>query len=174
MKARHGCDYQWHKGGWIHVVEWVLVRPGWMCTLVVAACAPFIAAATNWSCLSALPSRFQTERATTPDLGDWKAVCTVPDMEVAVVRSPPDTSLARAGQAWLRAKDEYAVLTMPGCETRLIRKPDAAMQLDLDFVSPAGVYLMRNWDNKTRQTHWWLGNGSLRPLSRVPEDSTIF
>ena len=174
MKARHDCDYPCHKGGWIQMIAWVLVRPGWVRILVLAACAPLFAAAANWTCLSALPSRFQTERATTPDLGDWKTVCTVPDMEVAVVRSPPDTSLARAGQAWLRAKDEYVVLTMPDCHTRLIRKPDAAMQLDLDFVSPAGVYLMRNWDNKTRQTHWWLGNGSLRPLSRVPEDSTIF
>ncbi len=174
MKARHDCDYLCHKGGWIHVVAWVLMRPGWAWILVLAACAPLFAAAANRTYLSALPSRFQTERASAPDLGNWKTVCTVPDMEVAVVRTPPDTSLARAGQAWLRAKDEYAVLTMPGCDTRLIRKPDAAMQLDLDFVSPAGVYLMRNWDNKTRQTHWWLGNGSLRPLSRVPEGSTIF
>jgi len=156
------------------VVGWVLVRPGWVRILVVAACAPVFVAAANWTYLSALPSRFFTERATTPDLGDWKTVCTVPDMEVAVVRSPPDTSLARAGQAWLRAKDEYVVLTMPSRHTRLITKPDATMQLDLDFVSPSGVYLMRNWDNKTRQTHWWVGNGSLRPSSRVPEGSTIF
>jgi hypothetical protein len=174
MKARHDCDCPCHKGGWIHVVAWVLVRPGWVWTLVLAACAPLFAATANWTYLNALTSRFQIERGITPDLGDWKTVCTLPDMEVAVVRSPPDTSLARAGQAWLRAKDEYVVLTMPNCHTRSIRKPDAAMQLDLDFVSPAGVYLMRNWDNKTRQTHWWLGNGSLRPLSRVPEGSTIF
>jgi hypothetical protein len=174
MKARHDCDYPCHKGGWIHVVAWILVRPGWVWILVLAACVALFAAAANWTYLSALTSRFQTERATTPDLGDWKTVCTVPDMEVAVVRSPPDTSLARAGQVWLRAKDEYVVLTMPSCHTRLIRKPDAAMQLDLDFVSPAGVYLMRNWDNKTRQTHWWVGNGSLRPLSRLPEGSMIF
>jgi hypothetical protein len=156
------------------MVACVLVRPGWVWILVLAACAPLFATAANWTYLSALPSRFQTERATTPDLGDWKTVCTVPDMEVAEVRSPPDTSLARAGQAWLRAKDEYVVLTMPSCRTRLITKPDATMQLDLDFVSPAGVYLLRNWDNKTRQTHRWIGNGSLRPLSRVPEGSTIF
>ena len=156
------------------MVAWVRVRPGWVGILVLAACAPLFAAAANWTYLSALPSRFQTERATTLDLGDWKTVCKVPDMEVAVVRSPPDTSLARAGQAWLRAKDEYVVLTMPSCHTRLITKPDATIQLDLDFVSPAGVYLMRNWDNKTRQTHWWAGNGSLRPSSRVPEGSTIF
>src|SRR5271169_873352 len=174
MKARHDCDYPCHKGGWIHVVAWVLVRSGWVWILVLAACAPWFATAANWTYLSALTSRFHTERATTPDLRDWKTVCTVPDMEVAVVRSPPDTSLARAGQAWLRAKDEYVVLTMPSCHIRLITKPDATMQLNLDFVSPAGIYLMRNWDNKTRQTHWWLGNGSLRPLSRVPEGSTIF
>ena len=174
MKARLDCDCPWHNSGWIHVVAGVLVRPAWVGLLVLAACAPLFAAAANWTYLGALPSRFQTERATTPDLGDWKTVCTVPDMEVAVVRSPPDTSLARAGQAWLRAKDEYVVLTMPSCHTRLITKPDATMQLDLDFVSPAGVYLMRNWDNKTRQTHWWVGNGSLRPSSRVPEGSTIF
>ena len=153
---------------------WVLVRPGWVRILVVAACAPVFVAAANWAYMSALPSRFLTERATTPDLGDWKTVCTVPDMEVAEVRSPPDTSLARAGQAWLRAQGEYVVLTMPGCHTRLIRKPDAATQVDVTFASPPGVYLMRNWDSKTRQTHWWVGNGSLRPLSRLPEDSIIF
>ncbi len=156
------------------MVAWVLVRPCWVRILVVAACAPVFAAAANWTYLSALPSRFLTERAATPELGDWKTVCTVPDMEVAEVRSPPDTSLARAEQAWLRAKEEYLVLTMPGCHTRLIRKPDAAMQLDVDFVSPAGVYLMRNWDNKTRQTHWWVGNGSLRLLSSLPGDSMMF
>jgi len=156
------------------VVAWVLVRPGCVCILVVAVCAPVFVAAANWTYLSALPPRFPTEWATTSDLGDWKTVCTVPDMEVAEVRSPPDTSLARAGQAWLRANGEYVVLTMPSCHTRLIRKPDAATQLDLDFVSPAGVYLMRNGDNKTRQTHWWMGNGSLRPLSGLPEGSMIF
>lgn len=156
------------------MVACVLVRPAWMRLLLLAACAPLLTAAANWTYLSALPSRFQTEQATAPDLGDWKTVCTVPDMEVAVVRSPPDTSLAGVGQAWLRAKDGYDVLTMPSCHTRLITKPDDTVQLDLDFVSPAGVYLMRNWDNKTRQTHWWIGNGSLRPLSRLPEGSTIF
>ena len=156
------------------MVARVLVRPRWLWILVLAACAPLFAAAANWTYSSALTSRFHSERAATPDLGDWKTVCTVPDAEVAIVRSPPDTSLARAGQAWLQAKDEYVVLTMPGCHTRLIRKPDATTQLSLDFVSPAGVYLMRDWDSKTRQTHWWLGNGSLRPLSRIPEGSTIF
>jgi len=152
---------------------WVLVRPGWVRILAVAACAPVFVAVANWAYLSALPSRFLTERATTPDLGDWKTVCTVPDMEVAEVRSPPDTSLARAGQAWLRAKEQYVVLTMPSCHTRLIRKPDAATQVDLNFASPAGVYLMTNWDNKTRQTHWWVGNGSLRPLSLLSEGSIV-
>ena len=156
------------------MIAWVLVRPGWVCILVAAACAPLFAAAANWTYLSALPSRFQTEPATTRDPEDWKTVCTVPDMEVAEVRSPPDTSLARTGQVWLQANGEYVVLTMPNCHTRLIRKPDAATQLDLGFVSPAGVYLMRNWDNKTSQTHWWVGNGSLRPLSRLPEGSMIF
>ena len=153
---------------------WVLVRPGWVRILVVAACAPVFVAAANWIYMSALPLRFLTERAATPDLGDWKTVCTVPDMEVAEVRSPPDTSLARTGQAWLRGQEEYVVLTMPGCHTRLIEKPDAVTPVDLNFVSPAGVYLMRNWDSKTRQTQWWVGNGSLRPLSRLPEDSVIF
>ena len=133
MKARHDCAHQCRKGGWIHAVAWVLMRPAWVWILVLVVCAPFFAATANWRYLSALPSRFQTERAATPDLEDWKSVCTIPDMEVADVRSPPDTSLARAGQAWLRAKDEYAVLTMPGCNTRLIRKPDAAVQLDLDL-----------------------------------------
>jgi len=106
--------------------------------------------------------------------GGWKIVCTVPDMEVAEVRSPPDTSLARAGQAWLRANEQFVVLTMPGCHTRLIGKPDVATQIDVSFVSPAGVYLLRDWDNKTRQTRWWVGNGALRPLSCLPDDSTIF
>ena len=174
MKARHDCDCPCHKGGWIRVVAWVFVRPGWVCILVVAVCAPVFVAAANWTYLSAFPSRLQTERATTRDSEDWKTVCTVPDMELAEVRSPPDTSLARAGQAWLQANGEYVVLTMPGCHTRLIRKPDATTQLDLGFVSPAGVYLMRNWDNKTSQTHWWVGNGSLRPLSRLPEGSMMF
>ncbi len=153
---------------------WALVQLGWMRILVVAACVPVFVAAANRIYMSALPSRFLTERATTSDLGDWKTVCTVPDMEVAEVRSPPDTSLAQAGQAWLRANQEYAVLTMPDCHTRLITKPDAPTQLELSFVSPAGVYLMRNWDNKARQTHWWVGNGSLRPLSRLPEDSVMY
>jgi hypothetical protein len=174
MKARHDCEYPGHNDGWIYVVAWVLGRPGWVWILVLAACAPLFAATANLRYLSALPSSFQTERTATPDMGDWKTVCTIPDMQVAEVRSPPDASVARAGQAWLRAKDEYAVLTMPGCNPRLIKKPDAAVQLELDFVSPAGAYLMRNWDNKTRETHWWLGNGFLRQLSSVPEGSTMF
>jgi len=174
MKAPHDWDNPYHKGGWIHIGARILVRPGRVWILVLAACAPVFAAAANWTYWSALPSGFQTERATTPDLGDWKTVCTVPDMEVAVVRSPPDTSLARAGHVWLRAKDEYVDLTMPSCHTRLIPKPDNTVHLDLDFVSPAGVYLMRNWDNKTSQTHWWVGNGSLRLLSGIPGGSTIF
>jgi hypothetical protein len=153
---------------------WVLARPGWVRILVVAASAPVFVAAANRIYLSALPSRFLTERATISDQGDWKTVCTVPDMEVAEVRSPPDPSLAKAGQAWLRANIEYVVLTMPGCNTRLIGKPDGATQVDVSFVTPAGAYLMRNWDNKTRQTHWWVGNGSLRPLPGLPEDSIMF
>ncbi len=153
---------------------WVLVRPGWVRILAVAACAPLFVAAANWIFLSALPSRFLTERSTTSDQGDWKTVCSVPDMEVAEVRSPPDTSLAKSGQAWLRANIEYVVLTMPGCNTRLIGKPDGATQVDVSFVTPAGAYLMRNWDNKTRQEHWWVGNGSLRPLSRLPEGPIMF
>jgi len=153
---------------------WVLVRPGWVRILVVAASAPVFVAAANWAYLSALPSSFLTERATTSDQGDWKTVCTVPDMEVAEVRSPPDTSLAKAGQAWLRANIDYVVLTMPDCNTRLIGKPEGATQVDVSFVTPAGAYLMRNWDNKTRQEHWWVGNGSLRPLSRLPEGPIMF
>jgi len=102
-------------------------------------------------------------------------VCTVPDMEVAEVRSPPDTSLARAGQAWLRAQGEYVVLTMPGCHTRLIRKPDVPLtQVDVNFVSPSGAYLMRYWDSSEDKTQWWVGNGSLRPLSGLPEAPIIF
>jgi len=152
---------------------WVLVRPGWVRILVLTACAPVFIAAANWTYMRALPFRFLTERATTPDLGGWKTVCTVPDMDVAGVRSPPDTSVARTGQAWLRANEKYYVLTMPGCQTRLLPKPDAATPVDLDFVSPAGVYLMTNWDNKTRQMQWWVGNGSLRPLSGLPEASIM-
>jgi hypothetical protein len=72
MKARHDCDYLYHNGGWIHVVAWVFVRPGWVWILVLAACAPLFAAAANWTYLSALPSGFQTERATTSYLADWK------------------------------------------------------------------------------------------------------
>jgi hypothetical protein len=153
---------------------WLGVTLFCLSVLVVATCAPVFLAAANWTYLRALPFGLLTEQATTRDLGDWKTVCTVPDTEVAEVRSPPDTSLARAGQAWLRTNEEYVVLTMPGCHTDSIRKPDADMQVDLNFVSPAGVYLMRGWDNKTRETHWWVGNGSLRPLSRLPADSIIF
>ena len=40
------------------MVAWVLVRPGWVRILVVAACAPVFVAAANWTYLSALPSRF--------------------------------------------------------------------------------------------------------------------
>jgi hypothetical protein len=154
--------------------HWISVRHGWTRTLLIATFAPVFVAPANWTYLSVLPFRFLTEQTAKTDLGDWKTVCTVADMEVAEVRSPPDTSLARAGQAWLRANGEYAVLTMPGCHIRSIKKPDADMQVDLNFVSPAGAYLMRGWDNKARQTHWWVGNGFLRPLSRVPENSKIF
>jgi len=152
---------------------WVLVRPGWVRILALAACAPVFVAATNWTYMSALPLRFLTERATTPDLESWKTVCTVPDMFVAEVRTPPDTSVARTGRAWLRANEKYFALTMPGCQTRLLAMPEAATPVDLDFVSPAGVYMMRNWDTKTRQTQWWVGNGTLRPLSGLPEESII-
>ena len=175
MKARHDCDYLCHKGGWIHVVAWVLMRPGWAWILVLAACAPLFAAAANRTYLSALPSQIPdraSQRTRSGKLEDG-VHSTRYGGGSSAPRTPPDTSLARAGQAWFKQRMSRR-LTMPGCDTRLIRKPDAAMQLDLDFVSPAGVYLMRNWDNKTRQTHWWLGNGSLRPLSRVPEGSTIF
>src|SRR5271170_5106277 len=51
---------------------WVLVRPGWVRIVVLAACAPMFVAAANWIYLSALPLRFLTERATTPDLEGWK------------------------------------------------------------------------------------------------------
>jgi len=151
-----------------------LARPSWVRILVVAACLLAFVAATNWKYLRSVPSGFLTERAETRDLGGWKTVCTVPDMEVAEVRSPPDTSLAGAGQAWLRANEQFLVLTMPGCHTRLIGKPDVATPVDVSFVSPAGAYLLRNWDNKTRQTRWWVGNGALRPLSHLPDDATIF
>ena len=95
------------------MVAGILVRPDWVRigVVVLAVCTPLFVAAANWTYSRALPSMFLTEPATAPDLGDWKTVCTVPDMEVAEVRSPPDTSLARAGQAWLRAKGEYVVLT---------------------------------------------------------------
>ena len=33
---------------------------------------------------------------------------------------------------------------------------------------------MRDWDNETRQTHWWVGNGYLRLLSRLPDTPPMF
>jgi len=142
--------------------------------LLVASCAPSFVADASGGYLSAPHSRFSTDRTTRADLSEWKTVCTVPDMEVAEVRSPSDTSLARAGKAWLRANGEYVVLTMPDCHTRSIRMPDVPPQVDVSFVTPAGAYLVRNWDVKTRQTHWWVGsNGSLRALSGFPDDSTM-
>jgi hypothetical protein len=125
--------------------------------------------------LLAPSSLFVVESATAEDHEDWRTVCEVPDMELAAVRSgirtPPDTSLARAGQAWLRHGNDYAILTMPGCNTRAVKMPDAARPVSMRFVS-AGGYLLGSWDNKTGLTSWWVGNGSLRYMQGPPDSPT--
>jgi hypothetical protein len=123
--------------------------------------------------LLALSTLFVVGSATAEDHEDWRTVCEVPDMELAGIhsgiRTPPDTSLARAGQAWLRHGDDYAILTMPGCNTRDVKMPDAARPVSMRFVSARG-YVLGSWDNQTGLTSWWVGNGSLRSM-RGPSDS---
>ncbi|MGC1458828.1 MAG: hypothetical protein WA825_11165 [Steroidobacteraceae bacterium] len=113
------------------------------------------------------------EPATPADLGGWKTVCEVPNMELADVRrgirTPPDTSLARAGQAWLRHRSNYAILTMPGCNLRDVKMPEAIAPISPHFVS-AGGYVLGSWDGKSGLTSWWVGSGSLRSV-RGPPDS---
>lgn len=109
------------------------------------------------------------------DLGDWKTVCEVPNMDLADVRrgirTPPDTSLARARQAWLRHGNDYAILTMPGCKIHDVKMPEAETPVSMHFVSAAG-YVLGSWDNKTGLTNWWVGNGSLRSMRGPPDSPT--
>jgi hypothetical protein len=118
---------------------------------------------------------FLIEPARPADLGDWKTVCEVPDMDLADVRrgirTPPDTSLASAGQAWLRHENDYATLTMPGCKLRDVKMPEATAPISSYFVS-AGGYVLGSWDGKTGLTSWWVGNGSLRSFRGPPDSPT--
>jgi hypothetical protein len=118
---------------------------------------------------------FLIEPAMPADLRDWKTVCEVPNMELADVRrgirTPPDTSLARAGQAWLRHGNNYATLTMPGCNLRDVKMPVVAAPISPHFVS-AGGYVLGSWDSKTGLTSWWVGNGSLRSFRGPPDSPT--
>ena len=152
-------------------IKWFFALPGWTVVASVLG-ASYLA---NWVYLLALPTLFLVEPAMAVDRENWRTVCEVPDMELADVRrgirTPPDTSLARAGQAWLRHGNEYAVLTMPGCNTRDVKMPDAATPISVHFVSPAG-YLLGSWDNKTGLTSWWVGNGSLRSTRGPPDSPT--
>jgi len=109
------------------------------------------------------------------DHADWKVVCEVPDMELAPlrrgIRTPPDTSLGGAGQAWLQHGNGYAILSMPGCSTRAVTMPDAPSPVSVQFVSANG-YLLGNWDSKTGHKNWWVGNGAVRPMRGPPDGLT--
>jgi hypothetical protein len=128
-----------------------------------------------WAHLFALSTLFVVGSAMAEDHDDWRTVCDVPDMELAAVRSgirsPPDTSLASAGQAWLRHGNDYAILTMPGCNIRDVKMPDGARLVSMRFVS-AGGYVLGSWDNKTGLTSWWVGNGTLRSMRGPPDSLT--
>jgi outer membrane protein assembly factor BamB len=125
--------------------------------------------------LLALSTLFVVESAMAEDHKGWRTVCEVPNMELAAVRSgirtPPDASLAGAGQAWLRRGNDYAILTMPGCNVHKVAMPDAVSPVSVRFVS-AGGYVLGSWDNKTRLRSWWVGNGSLRSMRGPPDSIT--
>jgi len=125
--------------------------------------------------LLALSPLFVVESAAAEDHQDWKMVCEVPDMELAevrrAIRTPPDTSLACAEQVWLRHGNDYALLTMPGCNARDVKMPDAPRPVSMRFVSAVG-YLVGSWDNMTGLTSWWIGNGSLQAMRGPPDRLT--
>jgi hypothetical protein len=149
---------------------WFFARPKWLRLLPLAASVPVFFFLVQLVYLLALPSLFLIERDTGSESGDWKTVCALVDMSLAQVQSPPDMPLERAGQAWLTAAgtDAYTVLTMPGCQTHSVELPFAYPSIMRLFVLPGGGYLLGVWDNKAAQTHWWVRDGSLRPLPRPP------
>ncbi|HXX56294.1 MAG TPA: hypothetical protein VEJ17_00710 [Candidatus Nitrosotalea sp.] len=149
---------------------WFFARPRWLRLLPLAASAPIFFFLAQWAYLLALPSLFLIEQDKGSESGDWNTVCALVDMSLAQVQSPPDVPLERAGQAWLTVTgtNAYAVLTMPGCQTHSVELPFAYASIMRLFVLPGGGYLLGVWDNKTAQTHWWLRDGSLRPLPRPP------
>jgi hypothetical protein len=152
------------------LLYWFFARPRWLRLLPLAACVPVFFFLAQWAYLRALPSLFLIDRDTGAELGDWKTVCALVDMSLARVQSPPDMPLERAGQAWLTAAgtNAYAVLTMPGCRTHGVELPFVYASIMQIFVLPGRGYLLGVWDNKAAQTHWWLADGSLRPLPRPP------
>src|SRR5579862_8683692 len=154
---------------------WFFVRPKWWRLLPLVISVPVFFFVVEWAYLVAIPSRFLIEQDTAAESGNWNTVCTVPDMTLAMVRSTPDLSLERAGQAWLvgTGMNVYAVLEMPGCQTTPAGWPEIGPSYTQPFVVPGGRCLFSTWDNKAGTNHWWYRDGpghTPQPLSRPPAD----
>jgi hypothetical protein len=175
--------------GWI-ALEWALAltlqvaafglawfffaKPGWRRLAIPVLCAPLFFVVAEWAFLIAIPSRFLIEPDTAPESGEWKTVCTFPDMAVAQVRCGSDLPLERAGQTWLsgRGMNEYSVLTMPGCTTVPLALQNLGPSYTIPFVLPGGHCLLSTWDNRTGRAQPWYvaGNGAVpRALPSPPE-----
>jgi hypothetical protein len=151
---------------------WFFARPKWWRILPLAVCAPAFFLLIELAYLVAIPSRYLIERDTARETGQWPTVCTVADMTLAQVRSSPDLALERAGQAWLigTSMNAFVVLEMPGCQTMSVGLQDAGPSSTPPFVLPGSRCLFATWDNQIGQNHWWIHDGSTRPLPRPPAD----
>jgi hypothetical protein len=152
---------------------WFFARPKWWRLLPFVVCVPVFFMVIEWAYLVAIPSRFLIEQDTAPESGEWKSVCTIPDMSLAPVRSAPDLLLERAGQAWLTGTgmNVFAVLEMPGCRTTPVELQDAGTSYTQQYMLPGGRCLFGTWDNKAGQNHWWFRDGTgnaPQPLPRPP------
>lgn len=149
-------------------------RPRWQRVLPLIIAAPLLFAYIEWQYLIVLPSRFLIEPSLAPETGQLPAVCTIPNMYLAPVRTAPNLPLERASQVWLSGTgiNDYAILT-PDCQLQRIRWQLRSPSQTQPYVVPGGQSLFATWDKQTSQNLWHYHDGTTntaQPLARPPSN----
>ena len=109
------------------LVYWFLARPGWRRTLCLGL--PIVPAliALNYAYMVAIPTYFLIEPDTTAERGTWSLECTVRDVWIPAISSPPGPS--RSAAIWLadvNPPHSYALFNPTGCELRRLELAQSA------------------------------------------------
>jgi len=150
----------------------LFARPSVARLVLVTVGAAWLWPTLEWAYLAAIPERFLIEADPSAERLDWPLECFVADVTLAMVRTPPDLPLERAGRAWVSGSDGRSYGMLENC--RLIPMPTAASPpMTVPFVLADGRSLQATWERASGQNRWLYSGGSdapATPLRRPPAD----